>query len=125
MIEIGSEILPGPTRAELQQWAVDLDRKTATCQCAGHRQLHPMAKRIDVQPIVDEITTRIVMGDRDDRLRWLKDGSVRVEVGKVFPGGSGYKHTIQGRRRRLRAALIERLRPDGWVHLGRNTFGRT
>ena len=35
------------------------------------------------------------------------------------------KQTVQGRRRRLREALIEGLTATGWTHLGRNTFGRT
>jgi hypothetical protein len=114
----------GSTRAEVQQWLVDLDRQTATCEPSGHRQLNPMAKRVDVGSIADEIAQRIVGREADDRLRWLEDGRVRVEVGRIFPGQSGYKQTIQGRRRRFREALIKRLSTKGWVHLGRNTFGR-
>ena len=34
---------PGSTRAELQRWQVDLEKKTATLVKAGHRQLLPMA----------------------------------------------------------------------------------
>jgi hypothetical protein len=115
----------GSSRAKLQGWAVDLDQKTATCEGIGHRQLSPMAKRVDAEPIADEIAEKIGGGERDDRLRWLPDGRVRVQMGKIFPEGSGYKQTVQGRRRRLREALIERLSTKGWVHLGRNTFGRT
>ena len=113
----------GSTRAELQRWTVDLDRKTATCERTGHRQLSPMAKRVDVGSIADEVADKIVSGEADDRLHWLKDGRVRVEMGRIFPERSGYKQTVQGRRRRLREALIERLSPMGWTHLGRNTFG--
>jgi hypothetical protein len=114
----------GSTRAELQRWTIDLDSQTATCERTGHRQSSPMAKRVDVEPIAEEIAEKIVNGQPDDRLRWLGDGSVRVQMGKIFPDRSGFRPTVQGRRRRLRDALIERLNPMGWVHLGRNTFGR-
>ena len=114
----------GSTRAELQRWTVDLDHRIATCEQSGHRQLSQMASRVDVEPIGEEVADRIVTGEADDRLTWLGDGRVRVEVGKIFAQGSGYDQTVQGRRRRLREALIERLSPRGWVHLGRNTFGQ-
>jgi hypothetical protein len=84
-----------------------------------------MARRVDVSPIAEEIVRKIGGGERDDRLCWLLDGRVRVQMGKVFLKGSGFKQTIEGRRGWLRDALIERLSPRGWVHLGRSTFGRT
>ena len=115
----------GSSRAELQRWVVDLDRMMATCERAGHRQLSPTARRVDVGPIAAEIAGLVVGGVIDDRLRWLGDGRVRVEVGRIFPERSGYKQTVQGRRKRLREALIEALGPKGWGHLGRNTFGQT
>ena len=82
-----------------------------------------MARRVDVGPIADEIARKIASGEADDQLSWLGDGSVRVELGRIFPERSGYKQTVQGRRQRLREALIERLTTKGWAHLGRNTFG--
>ena len=80
-----------------------------------------MAKRIDVSAIADEIAGRILGGVIDDRLRWLGDGRVRVEMARIFPPSSGYKRTVQRRRRRLREALIERLDEEGWAHLGTRT----
>jgi len=114
----------GSTRAELQRWAVDLDRRTATCEQAGLRQLSPMASRVDVKPIADEITGLVLGGVIDDRLRWLGDGRVRIEIGRILPKGSAYKQTLQGRRRRLSEALIEALAPKGWIHLGKNNFSK-
>ena len=96
------------------------DRDVRACWV---RQLSPMASRVDVDSIVDEVAQRIVDGVGDDRLTWLGDRRVRVEVGRIFPDQSGYKQTVQGRRRRLREALIERLSIIGWSHYGRNTFG--
>ena len=62
---------------------------TATSEQAGHRQLSPMANRVDVAPIADEIAELIVGGVIDDRLRWLGDGRVRVHMGNIFPGLPG------------------------------------
>ena len=78
----------GSTRAELQQWTVDLDRQTATCERTGHRQLSPMAKRVDVDSIADEIADRIVGGEPDDRLSWLRDGRVQGGDGQDLPRAS-------------------------------------
>jgi hypothetical protein len=112
------------TWAELQRWAVDLDRRTATCERAGHRQLSPRSGRVDVAAIADEIAGLIIGGVIDDRLRWFGGGRVRVEMGRIFPKASGYKQTVQGRRRRLRETLVEVLGRRGWGHLGRNTFAK-
>jgi hypothetical protein len=124
VIERHGGTVQGSSRAELQRWTVKLDQKTATCERTRHRQLSPMAKRVDVELIADEIAEKIMGGEADDRLDWLGDGRVRVEIGSIFPKGSGCRQTIEGRRRWLREALIERLSTKGWVHLGGSTFGR-
>src|SRR5262249_3805180 len=80
----------GSTRAQLQRWSIDVDRSTATCERAGHRPLSPMAERIDIAPIADEVAGLIIGGVIDDRLRWLCDGRVRVEMGRIFSRASGY-----------------------------------
>ena len=87
----------GSTAGEGQQWSVD--------------------------SIADEIAHKIMLGEADERLSWLTNGSVRVQMAKIFPTHSGYQHTVQERRRRLKAAVIDRLRRKGWEHLGRTTFG--
>jgi hypothetical protein len=124
VVERHGGTVQGSSRAGLQRWTVDLEQKTATCERTGHRQLSSMAKRLDVGSIADEIAVKFEGGEADDRIRWLPDGRVLVQMGKIFPKGSGFQQTVQGRRRRLREALIERLEPSGWVHLGRNTFER-
>jgi hypothetical protein len=124
LIERHGGTVLGSTRAGVQRWSVDLDRQTATCKLSGHRQVCPMARRVDVGPIADEIAESILVGEADERLTWLGEGLVRVEAGKIVPANSGYKQTIQGRRQRVKEAVIERLTGSGWNHLGRNTFGR-
>jgi hypothetical protein len=46
-IERHGGIVNGSTRAELQRWKVDRDLQTATCELIGHRQLSPLARRLD------------------------------------------------------------------------------
>jgi hypothetical protein len=113
----------GSTRGELQHWTVDVRAGTATSRRAGHRQLAPMAERLDVTPLVDEVARSIVEGRAHGCVRRLADGRVHVVVARLFPDSSGFKRTVQGRRKRFREALIERLRANGWTHLGGITFG--
>jgi hypothetical protein len=124
MIERHGGAVLGSTRAELQRWSVDLDRWTATVDQVGRRQLSPTASRVDVKPIAAEIAGLILGGVSDERLRWLGDGRVRIEMGRIFPERSGFKQTVQGRRSRLRESLIESLGRMGWQHLGRNVFAK-
>jgi hypothetical protein len=114
----------GSTRAELQGWAVDLDQRSATCMGkAGHRQLYPRAKPVKAQPIADVLIELIDRRGIDDRIRWLSDVRVRVEMGKIFPDGPP-KDTVRGRRSSLREKLIEMLGEKGWKqdHRNVNTF---
>lgn len=112
----------GSTRAEMQRWSVDLDSRTATLERTSHRQLSPTAGRVDVAPIAAEIAELIVGSVIDERLQWNGYGRVRVLMGYIFPQGSGFKQTVQGRRRRLRESLIEALGKMGWEHLGGSSF---
>jgi hypothetical protein len=114
----------GSTRAELQHWTVDLDSRTAMFGRTVQRQVSRTASRVDIAPIAAEIADLIVGGVSDERLRWLDDGRVRIEMGRIFPEQSGVKQTVQGRRSRLREALIESLGRMGWRHLGRNVFAK-
>lgn len=124
LIERHGGTVLGSTRAVVQQWKVDLDLQRATYECTGHRQLPPMARPVDVDSIADEIADRIVGHKPDNRLNWLGNGRFRVELCEIFPDNSGIKQTVYGRRKLLLEALIERLSPIGWTHLGKNTFGR-
>jgi hypothetical protein len=89
----------GSTRATLQHWTVDVERKTVACALGGHRQLRPMAQRLNVDPIAEEIASQIVNRRQDERLKWYPDGRVRVLVGKTLPGGSAVEQTLAGRRK--------------------------
>jgi hypothetical protein len=64
--------------------------------------------------LAEEIAERILSGGQDDRVKRLDDGSVKVLVSKIFPGGSGFQRTISGRRKRLIQYVAERLSQEGW-----------
>ena len=114
----------GSTRATLQEWTVDLEKKTVVCVEARHRQLRPNQPRLDVTSIAEEIASQIVKRQQDHRLVWYADGRVRVLVGKVLPEGSAVKQTLAARRKRFRAAVKERLIRQGWQGCGVNVYER-
>lgn len=104
----------GSSRAELQTWFVDLDRRVAECEVTGYRQLYPRAAGVDVKPIADELAKLIISGSQDERLQWSKGGHVRVLSGRIFPAELVPKQTLEGRKRRLVKAMEEHLAPHGW-----------
>ena len=110
----------GSTRAERQCWEIDLVTRTAVSTRVGHRQLRPMAPRLDVLPIADEVAGAILSGRQAQRLKWFPDGSVRVLIGQIIPTDSGFKTTVEGRRRRFWKALDERL--AGWTRDKRGAY---
>jgi len=112
----------GSTRAELQHWELNLDDQTASIVKEGHRQLQTMAPRISVKAIAEEIAGLILSGSEDERILRLDDGSVKVRASKVFGDSSGYKQTVEGRRKRLVECVRDRLVEHGWVSVTGNAF---
>lgn len=88
----------GSSRAECHEWILYVNDMTATCAKIGHKQLRPMATRLDVRPLAEEIAQLIIEHRVDDRLKWKDDGTVRVEIGKIIPEGSAIKPTVAARR---------------------------
>ncbi len=118
VIERHGGTVMGSTRAELQRWTVDLSRRTATPERAGHRQLEPTGARVNVKPIAEEIA-RLVLGAGDDpRLAWKNAERTRmsIRIGRVIPS-DGFARTISGRRKRFRAALMALIGPSGWAEV--------
>jgi hypothetical protein len=100
----------GSTRAEVQHWEVDPRAATALVVRSTHRQLYPMATRLDVRPLAAEVAALILAGANDDRLKWSPDrATVKVQIGRVIPADSAARQTVTGRRRRFRSALDEEL----------------
>jgi hypothetical protein len=115
----------GSTRAELQDWRVDLDRKAAHCGRSGsYRQVRPRAETVRIEPIAEELAESIAMGRSDPRLKWRGDGTVRILMANIFSYDSGYMQTVTGRRRRLREAVGTLLAEKGWHELRRDVYSK-
>ena len=97
-------------RAEVQHWEVDPRAATARVVRSTHRQLYPMATRLDVRPLATEVAALILAGANDDRLKWSADrATVKVQIGRIIPADSAARQTVTGRRRRFRSALDDEL----------------
>jgi hypothetical protein len=125
-IERHGAVVLGGTRADLQQWTVNLDTLTASVEGAGRRQLRSLAPRLNVAPIVAETVELVAAGLEDDRLGWSPDRqTVRVRIGKIIPA-DGFQQTVAGRRKRFRDKLTAAMAASGWsVGASAGTFVRT
>lgn len=72
--------------------------------------------------MAQELAELIIAGKNADWLEWKEDGSVRVLVGDIFPTGSGFKRTIENRRKRLCDQIGDILVGQGWKEIGWNRF---
>ena len=106
----------GSTRAELQEWTLDLEHMIAKREKIGYRQVYRKQAPFDVKPIARELCEAIVSGSSDERLRWSGSGAVQVLTSIILPMSS--KKTLEGRRKRLRKAMREMLAPHGWQSHG-------
>jgi hypothetical protein len=114
----------GSSRAEIQEWTVDLDKLTKTVETVGGRQVRPTQPRLDVKPIAADLCSAILTGKQDDRLKWNGNSEVRVLIGRVLPDGSAVKETLAARRKRLRNELTRLLAAEGWKLLSPNVYER-
>jgi len=103
----------GSTRAEIQDWEINVDEERCLLRLGRHRQKRPMSPPVDVKPIAEELARKMLAGEADERLRWRDDGTVGLLTGVAF--SEGPKQTLAGRRKRLRKALEERLAEEGWT----------
>ena len=108
----------GSTRAELQRWTVNLDRRETRHVVARFRQLSRRDKPLKTGPLVAEIVAAIMSSSDDDRLYWLNGRSeVRVLVGEFI--GGDCKRTVAGRRKRFSRGLEQALKEHGWSKAAR------
>jgi hypothetical protein len=112
----------GSTRAERHMWTLNVDKRTADCHYIGYRRVLPAKARFDAQPAAEEIFNLIMEHREDDRLKWNKDGSVRVQIGEILPEGSAFKQTLAGRRKRFREAVGKLLLDAGWQKVRQNVY---
>jgi hypothetical protein len=114
----------GSSRAEVQEWTVDLQSMTASVKVAGRRQISPLKPKLDVNSIAADLCSAILTGKQDDRLKWDGTSKVRVLMGKVLPERSAVKATLAYRRKRLRNELTRLLAPEGWKCVRPNDYER-
>lgn len=112
----------GSTRAELYLWELNVDQKIATCEYLKRKQVVPMQPRLNVKPMAEELSLKITDHQPDHRLKWNKDGSVRVLIGKVIPGESIFPATLLNRRKRFRRCLDKLLSSQGWSKIRENVY---
>jgi len=111
----------GSTRADVQDWSLDLDMATASCRKITHRQLRPMSTPLKVDPLAEKVASKILGGESDPNLKWVSENHVRVLIGRIIPD-EGPKETISGRRRRFRKALNTELQTSSWHESSPNTW---
>ncbi len=121
-IERHGATVMGSSRAEVQEWTIDLEQRTKTAQVVGRRQVRPTQGRLDMQPVAQEIAAAILGSRPDDRLKWDGEDQVRLLIGEVLPAGSAFKETLGGRRKRLRQAVAALIATAGWKMVKANVF---
>ncbi len=112
----------GSTRAELQHWEVNVEKKTAVIVKYGHRQLP--RQRIYIKPLVECILAAIRSGSENELVAKHDDGTFSLNTTLIFPKGSAVKMTLEGRRKRLREAVAAVLLKEGWERMDHDTFRR-
>jgi hypothetical protein len=123
-IERHGETAYGSSKASIHKYRVNVDEKTADREIAGHRQLRPMNKRLDVKPIAQEVAKLILDNRHDDRLKWSSNDKVTVLIGKIILADSAPSQTVAGRRKRYRKVVDELLTTSGWKIVRANVYTR-
>ncbi|WP_395739414.1 hypothetical protein [Prosthecobacter sp.] len=115
----------GSTRAEMQRWCVDVVAHTAEIVGTRKRQLHAMAKRMNVKGPAAEVAEAILNNQESAFFKRSPDGRVRILISDVVPSEGAFKQTVSGRRKRFRAALEALIKPHGWSEISTNTYKKS
>ena len=113
----GATVL-GSSRAEMQHWQLDADHCVAGFNGDSYRQLRPMNSRLDAEIIARELAPFILERKADPRLQWTGNGKVRILSTGILGGESIPAKTLDGRRKRLRKAVLRLIEPHGWIANG-------
>jgi hypothetical protein len=122
-IERHAQTVMGSKRASLYEWSVDLENLTASIVRERKRQLEPNAKRLDVKPIAQTLADAILSGRSDERFKIMRDGKVKIEIGRVIPETNA--QTTLARRRRFRKELTSLLEPHGLKEVRPNVYAQS
>ena len=114
----------GSTRAEVQEWTVDLEKKCAVMEDTRRRQLTPMSPKYNPAEHCQTIARLVASNDDHPWLKWSPDKSrVTVNIGLIVPSGHCQQTEI-ARRKRFRAKLAEMLQAQGWEQASYNKYVR-
>ena len=117
-IERHGRTVLGSSRAELQHWQLDATDCVAMFNGDSYRQKRPKNPRLDIESIAREIAPLILERSEDDRLQWISSNKVKILSASILGGQSVPKETLEGRRERLRKAVLRLIEPQGWVPNG-------
>jgi hypothetical protein len=102
----------GSVYAEVQNWSVNLDAKTASLEGSTRRQVGTKDKRLNVEPIATALAKSICEHTVNPALRWDSEDKVKVLVAKIIPTTN--QQTTSARRKRFWKALENKVGPYGW-----------
>lgn len=102
----------GSTRAELQRWTANLDTGEVRCSADGYRQLRERAAVFKHDQVASELLSSVAMGRGGEGINFLSPSRVEVTLKAFLPPGA--KETMNGRRRRLKQAIIQQAKRIGW-----------
>lgn len=122
-IERHGATVGGSIWAGIQEWKLNVETREAICEENRRRQVSPKAPaltRSHVKSMAEEIVRLILDHVEDERLKWNRDGTVRVQIGEIIPEGK--KETTIGRRKRFRIAVEELLANKAWYKVRQNVY---
>jgi hypothetical protein len=102
----------GSSRAEVQEWRVDVVNGNAECRTRTTRQIRPRGSAFDAEGVAEMIATAVLKGEAHPHVE-VRQSGVKVLVDLILPP-VGPNATITLRRKRLRTALLKRLRSKGY-----------
>jgi hypothetical protein len=118
----------GFSRAELQEWTVDLDTGIANHLSGRRRQIRPMAPRLDVNRIVARVCQIVEQGQgphadvmENESVFWNSNDEVLIKH-TLLISGEGFKQTVVGRRCRFRKELTSKMEALGWRLASKGRF---
>ncbi len=117
-IERHGGMMLGSSRAELQEWTVNIEDETAITDefRKKYRQMYSRQPSLKVEPIAEDLLQRIINNIVDDRIQRYDDGRVEICIGKIaeLKEGSAVNQTLVQRRKRFRLKMDELMLNNGW-----------
>ncbi|OGP93618.1 MAG: hypothetical protein A2157_03795 [Deltaproteobacteria bacterium RBG_16_47_11] len=119
LLERHGATVMGSTRAEMQVWIVNLEKRRAAVEQGVYRQLYPKDKAWHAKSVAEEITNIILSGSPDPRIQRTKSGRIKLISSEIFPS-SVYRQTQQDRIRRFYRELMRILESYGYKRVHGN-----